>query len=86
MYQESGIHQSLLAAKACLVKKGLTMPKLELISAHMAANLLDNVRSAFEGNNLRPIESIKLMPRPMLREGIPEQSRAPLLKSVLKSH
>ena len=47
--QESGMHQGLLAAKARLAKKGLTMPRLELISAHMAANLVDNVRGALEG-------------------------------------
>ena len=60
MYQESGIHQSLLAAKACLAKKGLTMPKLELISAHMAANLLDNVRSAFEGYLVRSVFCVSM--------------------------
>ena len=48
MYQESGMHQSLLAAKGWLAKKGLTMPRLELISAHMAANIIDNVRRALE--------------------------------------
>ena len=30
-------------------KKGLSIPRLELISAQMAANLVDNVRSALEG-------------------------------------
>ena len=30
-------------------KKGLTIPRSELISAQMAANLVDNVRSALEG-------------------------------------
>ena len=48
MYQESGMHHSLLAAKAWLAKKGLTVPRLELISAHMAANIVDNVRRALE--------------------------------------
>ena len=48
MYQESGMHRSLLAAKAWLAKKGLTVPRLELISAHMAANIVDNVRRALE--------------------------------------
>ena len=42
MYQEYGMHQGLLAEKAQLVKKKLTMPRLELISAHMAATLVDN--------------------------------------------
>jgi len=48
MYQESGMHQSPLAAKAWLAKKGLTMPMLELISAYMAANIVDNLRRALE--------------------------------------
>ena len=48
MYQESGMHHSLLAAKAWLAKKGLTIPRLELISAHMAANIVDNVGTALE--------------------------------------
>ena len=55
MYQESGIHQSLLAANARLAKKGLTVPRLELISAHMAANLVDHVRSALEGYVVRSV-------------------------------
>ena len=55
VYQESGIDQGLLAAKARLAKKGLTMPRLELISAHMAANLVDNVRSALEGYVVRSV-------------------------------
>ena len=44
-----------MAAKAQLAKKGLTMPRLELISAHMAANLVDNVRSALEGYIVRSV-------------------------------
>ena len=31
MYQESGIHQSLLAAKACLANKGLTMQRTKKV-------------------------------------------------------
>ena len=41
------MHQGLLGAKAVLEKKGLTMPKLDLIFAQMPANLVDNV-SALE--------------------------------------
>ena len=44
-----------MAAKARLAKKGLTMTRLELISAHMAANLGDNVRSALEGYVVRSV-------------------------------
>ena len=35
-FGESGITQRLVAAKARLVKQGLTIPRLELVSAHMA--------------------------------------------------
>ena len=47
--QESGTTQRLVAAKARLSKDGLTIPHLELISAHMVSNLLVNVRVALEG-------------------------------------
>ena len=47
--QESGITQRLVAAKARLAKQGLTIPPLELISAHMGTNLSVNVKSALEG-------------------------------------
>ena len=49
------MHQGLLAGKAGLAKKGLTIPRLELISAHMAANLVDNVRGALEGYVVRSV-------------------------------
>lgn len=49
VYQESGTNQGLVAAKARLAKKGLTIPRLELVSAHMAANLVDNVRNSLKG-------------------------------------
>ena len=49
-YQASGVNQGLLAAKSRLVKKGLTIPRLELVSAHMAANLEENVKKALEPN------------------------------------
>ena len=38
--QESGVRQGLVAAKVRLAKQGLTIPRLELVSGHMAANLL----------------------------------------------
>ena len=44
--QASGVSQGLLAAKARLAKKNLTNPRLELVSAHMAANIVVNVRNA----------------------------------------
>ena len=47
--QTSGVRQGLIAAKSRLAKKNLTIPRQELVSAHMAANLVDNVRIALEG-------------------------------------
>ena len=54
IYQECGMHQVLLRAKAALEKKVLTMPRLELISAHTPANLVKNV-SALEGYVVRSL-------------------------------
>ena len=47
--QESGITQRLVAAKSRIAKKGLAIPQLELVAAHMVANLLTNVKEAFSG-------------------------------------
>ena len=46
--QNSGTTQRLVAAKGRLAKQGLTIPRLELIAAHMATNLLVNVRNALD--------------------------------------
>ena len=47
--QDSGVTQGLVTAKSRLAKQGLTIPRLELVSGHMAANLAVNVRNALEG-------------------------------------
>ena len=49
VFQPSAVNQGLVAAKARLAKQGLTIPRLELVSGHMAVNLLSNVKSALEG-------------------------------------
>ena len=46
--QEKGVNQGLIASRARLAKKGLTIPRLELVSGHMAVNLLTNVSVALE--------------------------------------
>ena len=53
--QASGVSKGLIAAISRLAKKNLTIPRLQLVSAHMAANLVDNVRTALEGY---PIKSV----------------------------
>ena len=46
--QEDGITQILVAAKARLDKRDLTVPGLELVRAHMATNLVVNVKNALK--------------------------------------
>ena len=50
--QASGVSQGLIAAKSRLVKK---IPRLELVSAHVAANLVDNVRTVLEGYPIKAV-------------------------------
>ena len=44
--QPSGMTQLLLASKARLAKRGMTIPRLELVAAHMAANMVNNTSKA----------------------------------------
>ena len=53
--QPSGTNQGLLAAKSRLAKKGLTIPRLELVSAHMASNLVANVKDALQDHSIRSV-------------------------------
>ena len=41
--QESGTMQGLVSAKSRLAKRNLTIPRLELVSSHMAINLVTNI-------------------------------------------
>ena len=53
--QEDGITQTLVAAKARLAKKELTVPRLELVSACMVTNLVFSIRN-----------TLKELPEPMI--------------------
>ena len=53
--QRSGMNQGLVTAKSRLSKKGLTIPRLELVSGHMATNLVCNVKEALEGFPVRKV-------------------------------
>lgn len=46
--QEGGITQTLVSTKARLAKRDLTVTGLELVSTHMATNLVVNVRNALK--------------------------------------
>ena len=47
--QAQGAQQSLVTAKSRLAKQGLTIPRQELVSAHMTVNLINNVKEALTG-------------------------------------
>ena len=47
--QEAGVTQGLVPAKSQPAKQGLTIPRLELVSAHMGTNLVSNAQEALEG-------------------------------------
>lgn len=53
--QLSGTNKGLVTAKSRLAKKGLTIPRLELVSGHMATNLVHNVKEALEGFPIRNV-------------------------------
>ena len=46
--QASGVNVGLVTAKARLAKQDLTIPRLELVSAHMATNLVSNVKKTVD--------------------------------------
>ena len=51
--QSSGTTQHLVAAKGRLSKQGLTVPRLELIAAHMARNLGKHIERPIQSKSLR---------------------------------
>ena len=51
--QPSKVNQSLVASKSRLLKKDITIPRLELIATHMAANLATNIKVALKDLNIR---------------------------------
>ena len=54
-HQKSGVNQGLIAANSCLAKESLTVPRLELASAHMVANLAVNATDALKGYPVRSV-------------------------------
>jgi hypothetical protein len=53
VYQDSGVSQGLVSSKSRLPMKGQTIPRLELVAGHLAANLTDNVKKAMQGLPVR---------------------------------
>ena len=46
--QETGTTQGLVCSKSRIAKRNLTIPRLELVAGHMAANLVTNVEEALD--------------------------------------
>ena len=54
--QAFGVSKGVIAAKSRLAKKNLKIPRLELVAAHMAVNLIDNVKAALEGYSITSVQ------------------------------
>ena len=52
VHQMSGTNQGLLGSKSRLSKKNLTIPRLELVAAHMATKLLDSAKQALRNHHI----------------------------------
>ena len=50
--QSGDISQELVCSKSRIAKRNLTIPRFELISGHMTANLITNVQVAFSNQNV----------------------------------
>ena len=55
VYQPSITNKGLLVSKSRMVKKDVTIPRLELVSAHMDSILVSNVLSALKTENIRSL-------------------------------
>ena len=53
VYQPSSVNQILITSKSRISKHNITIPRLEVISTNMGANLVQNVKSALESENVR---------------------------------
>ena len=53
VFQPNGTQQNIIASKSRLAKQKLSIPKLELVATHMAANLADNIKIALANLNIR---------------------------------
>ena len=52
VHQPSNVNQGLITSKSRLSKRDMTIPRLELIAAHMATNLAANIKEALPRQNL----------------------------------
>ena len=55
VFQPNGTQQDIIASKSRLAKQKLSIPRLELVATHVAANLADNIKIAFTNLNIRNV-------------------------------
>ena len=55
VYQPNSVSKGLITSKSRISKHNITIPRPELISTHMGANLVQNVKSASESENVRSV-------------------------------
>ena len=55
VYQPNTVRQGHVASKSQISKHNITIPRLELISTYMGADLVQNVKSALEIQNVRSV-------------------------------
>ena len=55
VHQSSVTNQGLVVSKFCVSKKNLVIPRLKLISAHMASNLIENLKAVLKRCNIRSV-------------------------------
>ena len=55
VFQPIGTQQNIIATKSHLAKQKLSIPKLELVATHVAANLADNIKTALTNLNIRNV-------------------------------
>jgi len=55
VHQDNNISQGIIASKSRLAKKNTTIPRLELVGAHMSSNLVDNIKTSLSNYPIRNI-------------------------------
>ena len=55
VYQANKISRNLITSKSRLAKKNISIPRLELIAAHMSSNLAGNLKCSLSKFNIRDV-------------------------------
>ena len=56
LYQPNSVNQGLVTSNSRIPKHNIIIPRLKLILTHMRANLVHNVKSALESQNVRSVK------------------------------